>query len=79
MEKSAIKDLVYGGLEELVNNRRYYYHSSVGNAYSHLTDDGKAAVVEFMDLMAFKIRETEQADLESRAKQQVLGVLNKSD
>jgi len=79
MEKSAIKDLVYGGLEELVNNRRYYYHSSVGNAYSHLTDDGKAAVVEFMDLMAFKIRETEQADLESRAKQQVLGVLQKLD
>jgi hypothetical protein len=29
--------------------------------------------------MAFKIRETEQADLETRAKQQVLGVLNKSD
>jgi hypothetical protein len=79
MEKSAIKDLVYGGLEELVNNRRYYYHSSVGGAYSHLTEDGKAAVVEFMDLMAFKIRETEQADLESRAKQQVLGVLQKSD
>jgi hypothetical protein len=79
MEKSAIKDLVYGGLEELVNNRRYYYHSSVGGAYSHLTDDGKAAVVEFMDLMAFKIRETEQADLEARAKQQVLGVLQKSD
>jgi hypothetical protein len=79
MEKAAIKDLVYGGLEELVNNRRYYYHSSVVSAYSHLTDDGKAAVVEFMDLMAFKIRECEQADLESRAKQQVLDALKKSD
>jgi hypothetical protein len=79
MEKSAIKDLVYGGLEELVNNRRYYYHSSVGGAYSHLTEDGKAAMVEFMDLMAFKIREAEQADLESRAKQQVLDALKKTD
>jgi len=77
MEKSAIKDLVYGGLEELVNNRRYYYHSSVGSAYSHLTDDGKAAVVEFMDLMAFKIRETEHADLDRRAKEQVLAQLKK--
>jgi len=75
MEKAAIKDLVYGGLEELVNNRRYYYHSSVGGAYSHLTDDGKAAIVEFMDLMAFKIREAEQEDLDRRAKEQVIGVL----
>jgi hypothetical protein len=75
MEKSAIKDLIYGGLEELINNRRYYYHSSVGSAYSHLTDEGKTAVVEFMDLMAFKIRDCEQADLDVRAKQQVLAAL----
>ena len=72
MEKSAIKDLIYGGLEELINNRRYYYHSSVGGAYSHLTEDGKAAMVEFIDLMAFKIREAEEQDLDQRAKQQVL-------
>jgi hypothetical protein len=51
----------------------------VGGAYSHLTEDGKAAMVEFMDLMAFKIKEAEQADLESRAKQQVLDALKRSD
>jgi hypothetical protein len=78
MEKAAIKDLVYGGLEELVNNRRYYYHSSVGGAYSHLTDDGKVAMVEFMDLMAFKIREAEDQDLDRRAKEQVIQTLKKA-
>ncbi len=75
MQKGAIKDLIYGGVEEILNNRNYYYHSSVGAAYSHLTDDGKVAIVEFMDLMAWKIKEANEADLERRAKQQVLDAL----
>jgi hypothetical protein len=75
MQKSAIKDLVYGGMEEILNNRSYYYHSSVGRDYSHLTEDGRAAVIEFMDLMAWKIKQAEEADLNDRAKQQVLAQL----
>ena len=72
MQKSAIKDLVYGGLEEIINNRNHYYKSSVGANYCHLTDSGKQAIVEFIDLMAYKITEAEEADLDRRAKEQVL-------
>ena len=79
MKKSAIKDLVYGGVEEILNNRNYYYYSSVGGNYSHLTEDGKVAIVEFMNLMAFKIKEAEDHDLNERAKQQVLDQLKKKD
>lgn len=75
MEKGAIKDLIYGGVEEILRNRNYYYHSSVGKEYSHLTDSGKDAIVEFMDLMAWKVREAEEADLERRAKEQVINAL----
>ena len=75
MHKSAVKDLTYGGLLELVNNPRYYYHSSVGHSYSHFTNDGKDALDEFMHLMAWKMREAEEADLERRAKEQVLATL----
>lgn len=75
MEKGAIKDIVYGGLEELVNNGKYYYRSSVGRDYSHLTDAGKEAVSEFMDAMAWKIHEANNADLDRRAKEQVLNTL----
>jgi hypothetical protein len=79
MEKSAIKDFTYGGLEEIINNNRYYYYSSVGVGYSKLTDEGAAAVVEFMGLVAHKIREAENQDLDRRAKQQVLETLKKKD
>jgi hypothetical protein len=79
MKKSAIKDLCYGGMLELLNNRNYYYHSSVGAGYSHLTEDGKEAVIEFMNMIAFKMKEAENNDLDSRAKQQVLDQLKKRD
>ena len=75
MQKGAIKDLIYGGLEELINNRNYYYHSSVGRDYSHLTDEGKVAIVEFMDLMSWKIKQANEEDLERRAKEQVMNAL----
>ena len=72
MKKGAIKDLFYGGMLELLNNRNYYYHSSVGSSYSHLTEDGKEAMIEFMNMIAFKMKEAEDADLNNRAKQQVI-------
>jgi hypothetical protein len=79
MDKAAIKDIVYGGLEELINNSRYYYHSSIGRDYSHFTDLGRQAVGEFMDIVAYKIREANEQDLEQRAKQQVLDTLKRKD
>lgn len=78
MQKGAIKDLIYGGVEEILNNNKYYYHSTVGAGYSHLTDEGKDAVIEFMDLMAWKIKEANDIDLNNRAKKQVLDSLKKS-
>lgn len=79
MNKGAIKDLTYGGLMELINNRNYYYHSAVGFSYSHLTEEGKAAVIEFMNMVAFKMKEAEEAELERRAKEQVLTALKGKD
>jgi hypothetical protein len=37
-----------------------------------LTDSGKQAIIEFIDLMAYKITEAEEQDLDRRAKEQVL-------
>lgn len=79
MEKGAIKDLIYGGLEEILNNSRYYYHSTVGAGYSHLTEEGKIAVTEYMDLMAWKVKEANEVDLDRRAKKQVIDQLKKKD
>lgn len=75
MEKSALKHLIYGGIEEIIRDRRYYYHTAVGESYSHFTEEGKEAITEFMAGMAYKIRAAEEADLERRAKEQTLEAL----
>lgn len=72
MKKNAVKDLIFGGLQELSLNNRFYYHSSVGGNYSHWTQEGKEALLEFMKEMTPLMRAAEEQDLDHRAKEMVL-------
>jgi hypothetical protein len=72
MYKSAIKDVLHGGLMELMKNHQYYYYSAVGENYSHWTEEGKEVLTEFMHVMAWKMLESEQQELNQRAKELVL-------
>lgn len=73
MDKRAAKDLVYGGLLELITNKQFYYTSSISPAeYSHFTDEGKEALVEYMTAMAFVMQQSEKAELDTRAKDMVM-------
>jgi hypothetical protein len=72
MQRPAIKDMIYGGLMEIMRNRQYYYHSGVGSAYSHFTDEGREAVQEFINVMGGKMMEAEHEELDARAKQLVI-------
>lgn len=56
----------------MMQNRRYYYRSSVGKAYSNWTDEGKLAMEQFMRDMTQYIVEAEDAALDKRAKDLVL-------
>jgi hypothetical protein len=75
LEKSAIKDLLYGGISEILNNRNYYYHSSIGAEYSHFTDAGKAAMTEYLNIMGAAMIKAEEASLNKRAKDLVINGL----
>ena len=72
MEKQAIKELMYGGVNELMQNRRYFYRSSVGKNYSHWTEEGKVAMDTFMREITQYIYDAEQRSLDQRAKEMVL-------
>jgi hypothetical protein len=78
MDKQAIKELMYGGLKEIMNNGRYYYRSSVGKTYSSFTSTGKDVMHQFIEDMAGYICEAEDAELDERAKEIVLKELKKS-
>jgi hypothetical protein len=75
MDKGAIKELMYGGVQELMRNRKYYYHSTVGVNYSHWTEEGVKALADYMNLIGWKMLEAEEADLRQRAKEMVISGL----
>ena len=75
MDKQAVKDLMYGGIAELMRNRHYFYYSSVSTHYSHWTEEGHKALAEYMTVISHKMLETEAAELDERAKNMVLNTL----
>ncbi len=75
MQKTAIKDLLYGGISELMKNKNYYYSSTVGKAYSHFTDEGKIALNEFVLEISQFMTEADKVELDRRAKEIVMDTL----
>lgn len=72
MDKLAVKEFLYGGVQELVKNKKFYYHSTVGQNYSYWTDEGKEALQDYLNIFAWKIKEAEEAELRNKAKEMVL-------
>jgi hypothetical protein len=75
MDTDSIKELMFGGIKELSHNRKYYHYSTIGINYSHWTEEGKAALSDFMGMMSHKIHEAEAAELNKRAKELVINGL----
>lgn len=77
MRKSAIKEVLYGGLSEIITNKNFYYRSSVSSGYSHITEEGQTEIMEFLLMIIQQIEEAERSDLDHRAKQMVVDQLKK--
>jgi predicted methyltransferase len=72
MERGAIKEFMYGGVAELMRNRKYFYHSSVGSSYCHWTEDGQKALAEFMIIIGQEMVEAEETEIRDKAKAMTL-------
>jgi hypothetical protein len=75
MNSNAVKELMYGGIHQLMKNRQYYYHSAVGASYCHWTEEGKEALADYINLMGHKLLEAEEIELNQRAKNLVINGL----
>ena len=72
MNRQALKDLLYGGIEEMTQNPKLFYRSSVGKEYSNWTEEGQANLAEFMNYMAAEMAKCRQVEDDRRAKEMVL-------
>lgn len=68
---------VYAGMLEILKDNRLYHYSRVGAEYCHLNDEGKDAILNWIELMAPKMIKIDQLELDARAKQMVLDELKK--
>jgi hypothetical protein len=75
MDKSALKDVTYGSIRELMRNPDYYYHSNVSSDFSYWTESGKTALLEHLQMIAWLMFRTEHDELDARAKQLVMDSL----
>lgn len=69
------KDVVYGSLLELSKNKSVWYESSIDSKYSHLTDEGKEAIIQVIENMFREIQAIEQQVINETAKQQTIDAL----
>lgn len=72
MDKSALKEIVYGSLRELLANSKYIYNSTVGPEYSEWTEAGQKELLFYLKNVSFLIAQSEREELDRRAKEMVL-------
>jgi hypothetical protein len=75
INRSMNKDLIYGGLLELSRNRLVWHESTVSPEYSHLTEDGKIAIIHIVENMFRGLQVIHQTELKEEAKKQTLEAL----
>lgn len=78
MRRGAMKDVFYGGVTALMENRNYYYKSGISPDYDHWTDEGKQALHAYLEVMGPQIAVVEANELDRRAKELVLKELKES-
>mgnify|MGYP003353176779 CR=1 FL=1 len=72
IRRSMHKDMVYGSLMELVKNQRVWHESTVSPEYSHLTDDGKDAIIHVVEELFRGMQIIHKQELKEEEKQQSL-------
>ena len=72
LKRSMNKDIVYGSLMELSRNNKVWYESSIGAEYSHLTEDGKQAIIHVIEEMFRGLQRIHAQEVKEEAKKQML-------
>jgi len=79
LDKEVVKDLIYGCIKELGQNKNLYYQSNFGPQYGHLSDRGeKVCLVIFQDLVE-KVLSAEEKEYQERRKRETFDAIKNTD
>ena len=75
MVRRDIEKMIVGSIKEILQDRQYFYYSTVGPDYCHLTEEGKDAIIDIINILGSRmIVAMDKEDIE-RSKQLVLDQL----
>jgi hypothetical protein len=75
MLRQDAERMIMGSIKELLRDRQYFYHSTAGPDYCHLTEEGKSAIIDMINILGSRmLLAIEKEDIE-RSKQLVLNEL----
>jgi hypothetical protein len=72
LRRSMNKDIIYGALLELSLNKTVWHESTVSPEYSHLTEDGKDAIIHVIEDMFRGLQTIHNQELKEEAKKQTM-------
>jgi adenosyl cobinamide kinase/adenosyl cobinamide phosphate guanylyltransferase len=72
LDKQSLKNILYGSIYELSQDKNLYYRSTFGGKYSHFTPEGERVIVEILTMWVDKMLDEETKSLDERAKNLVL-------
>jgi hypothetical protein len=75
MIRRDVEKMIVGSIKEIIRDRQYFYHSTVGPDYCHLTDEGKDAIIDIVNILAPRLIKAEAEEDIERSKQLVLDQL----
>lgn len=75
IRRSMHKDMLYGALLELSQNPKVWHESSVSAEYSHLTEEGKDAIMHVVEEMFRGLQTIHKQEIKEEAKRQTLEAL----
>jgi len=75
IRRSMHKDMLYGALLELVQNQRVWHESSVSPEYSHLTEEGKDAIIHIVEEMFRGLQTIHKQEIKEEATKQTTEAL----
>jgi hypothetical protein len=66
------KDIIYGALLELSQNREVWYESTISPEYSKLTEQGREAIIHVVEDMFRGLQIIHNMEIKEEAKRQTL-------
>lgn len=75
MLRRDVEKMIIGSVKEIIKDRQYFYHSTVGAEYCHLTEEGNRAIIDLVNVLGSRLLKAEAEEDIERSKQLVLDQL----